>query len=332
MASAAYWLGSSAETVSLSSTAIIGSIGVITTHVEYSKALKEAGVGATVIRAGEFKALASSVEPLSDKARAQIEAHLTATYDVFIEHVAQARGDTVASADKRYGQGREFLGQSAVEAGIADSVSSFEKRLAEIEASLIDTTAKRAHNAGIPTRTSQMKVTLTEQQIAAAMAGVTAPQAAAPVEGAPASATTAPAAQPAAEPSAAAPAVEAAAQPDAVVAFLRTELSAANDKVTALTVEKTAMAGELAGLKATHEPLKALALKSLSTMRIALGGHAAADMSAESVLTEHAAASKQFEETFKAGGVAAAAPAEKATDPVRDPHHAARIAATRMAS
>ena len=55
MASAAYWLGSSAGDVYSSKTSVVGSIGVISTHMEISAMLKKEGVGVTVMRAGRVQ-------------------------------------------------------------------------------------------------------------------------------------------------------------------------------------------------------------------------------------------------------------------------------------
>jgi signal peptide peptidase SppA len=134
MLSAAYWTGATARKIYASNTANLGSVGVITTHIEMSKMLADAGVGVTVLRAGEFKALASNVEPLSDPARAQIMAQLEGTYKVFIEHVAAARGMSVEAADKSIGQGRVFLGQAAVAAGAADAITSFDDLVGTLQA------------------------------------------------------------------------------------------------------------------------------------------------------------------------------------------------------
>ena len=52
MASAAYWLGMSAGEVNVSRTAVAGSIGVITTHMEKSKMLKDEGTRSLLARVG----------------------------------------------------------------------------------------------------------------------------------------------------------------------------------------------------------------------------------------------------------------------------------------
>ena len=133
MASAAYWLGVGAREVNAGPLAMLGSIGVLQKHSERSKADAMSGITTTVLRAGKFKALGNPHEPLSDDARAEIQASLDYTYQVFMSHVAESRGVTYASGDAKMGQGRVFLGEQAVTAGLADKVTSYEEALAFAE-------------------------------------------------------------------------------------------------------------------------------------------------------------------------------------------------------
>lgn len=133
MASAAYWLGSSAGNIFATNLSMVGSIGVIATHMERSKMLEEAGIKVTVIRAGKFKALASPVEPLTAEARAQIQNQIDAVYEVFVQHVAEARGVSFEKADKQMAQGREFMGAEAKKAGLVDAITTFDAVLAKLQ-------------------------------------------------------------------------------------------------------------------------------------------------------------------------------------------------------
>lgn len=126
MLSAAYWLGCSAGQVFASNVAHVGSIGVLATHVDRSEQLRQDGLKVSIIRAGEFKALANSIEPLTEAARAQIQEGVDAAYQVFVGHVAEMRDTSYANADKTMAQGREFFGDQAVKAGLVDGITSFD--------------------------------------------------------------------------------------------------------------------------------------------------------------------------------------------------------------
>lgn len=125
LASAAYWIGSAADRVYASDkSAMIGSIGVVATHEDYSQAEKNAGVKISTISAGKYKAIASRHEPLTADGRAVIQAAVDHIYGNFVESVARNRGVTPATAAEKMGDGKIFLGQQAVAAGLVDGIST----------------------------------------------------------------------------------------------------------------------------------------------------------------------------------------------------------------
>lgn len=300
MASAAYWIGSSARKVYASQLSLVGSIGVITTHMEYSKALKEAGIGVTVLRAGQYKALANSMEPLTKAAVDQITAQLDVAYGVFINHVAARRGVTVDTADATMGQGREFMGRDALAAGLIDGVETFDNLLSTISATHVDrpqvTQSKYGHHMATQ---SDMKTALTQQQIAAIQGGVQLEQKpeTPPEPTAPEASTEAPA------PSAETPP---AAQPSAAVELMTKQLADAQAQLVEAKVELQGTKAALESAKAAQVDMAAIVSASVSSMRIALG-LSAIDLSAltpQSLVAEHTSLTKQFQAQFKAGGIA----------------------------
>lgn len=322
MASAALALGVSGRKVGASRTAVVGSLGVLATHMEYSEALKKEGVGATVLRAGKYKALVNSIEPLTSDAKAQAMEQLQATYDVFLEHVRDQREPkaTLDSFDKRAGQGREFVGESAVKAGLVDQVTSFDKFMGGLLKRGVATKTAPSHtsvNFAQGTEMIKAKKALTEEQLAALAAGA-APEALgieieqqAEAEG---STEVQADAEGAKDDAAEGTQTQAAAQVtepqtgnDSVVALLKEQLAAANETVHTARNEAAAAKAALEALQATHTPLMAAVTDHLANMRIGLR-LPVVDMtkaSASELLAAHAAASEQFKKQFRAGGVAA---------------------------
>lgn len=127
MASAAYWAGSAADQVYVSSdTTAVGSIGVVSTHVDYSEQLKERGVKVTEIYAGKYKRIASEYKPLSKEGRETMQDHVDYLYSVFVGTVAKHRGVDEKTVLDNMADGRLFIGQQAVDAGLVDGVTTLD--------------------------------------------------------------------------------------------------------------------------------------------------------------------------------------------------------------
>lgn len=125
MASAAYWIGSAADRVFITGeTTQVGSIGVVATHTDLSKAEEMRGVKTTEITAGKYKRIASEHKPLSDEARAAIQEQVDHVYSVFVNEVARHRSTDVETVLDKMADGRIFLGSKAIDAGLVDGVST----------------------------------------------------------------------------------------------------------------------------------------------------------------------------------------------------------------
>lgn len=122
MASAAYWLASQASEIHISPTGEVGSIGVITGHMDFSEELKMWGVKYTPLFAGERKADGSPYLPLSDEAKAGIQRRLNAIYAEFISAVALGRG--IDEDEIRETQAAMFASKESVRRKLADKVST----------------------------------------------------------------------------------------------------------------------------------------------------------------------------------------------------------------
>ncbi len=127
MASAAYWIGSAADQIYASNdTAIIGSIGVVSTHVDYSGQLKDRGVKVTEIYAGKYKRIASEYGPLTKEGKQSMQDHVDYLYSVFVGTVAKYRGVDEKTVLNDMADGRLFIGQQAVDAGLVDGVATLD--------------------------------------------------------------------------------------------------------------------------------------------------------------------------------------------------------------
>lgn len=132
MASAAYWIGAAADSIYISgNTTQLGSIGVVARHIDVSKYEEKIGLKTSEITAGKYKRIASQFEPLTESGRRTIQDQVDYIYSVFVgdiaafrpgldpEPVKEGRDETIPWAD-----GRIFLGNQAIDAGLVDGVST----------------------------------------------------------------------------------------------------------------------------------------------------------------------------------------------------------------
>lgn len=128
MASAAYWIGSASDKVYISNnTTIVGSIGVITKHYDFSEAQKANGTKVTSIYAGQYKDVGSEHKPLNKDDKENIQERIDYFYSVFVDSVARNRGVSVDKVLNDMADAKLFIGEQAIEAGLVDGVLTFEK-------------------------------------------------------------------------------------------------------------------------------------------------------------------------------------------------------------
>jgi signal peptide peptidase SppA len=127
MGSAAYWIGSAADEIVMSGdTTQIGSIGVVATHIDVSKAEERMGYKTTEIVAGKFKRIASQYAPLSEEGKATIQDIVDHVYSIFVRDVANNRGVNEEKVLSDMADGRIFLGQKAIKAGLVDRMETLD--------------------------------------------------------------------------------------------------------------------------------------------------------------------------------------------------------------
>lgn len=129
-ASAAYWLASACTAIGASCDATIGSVGILSIHVERSKQLAEMGIGVTIIRHGDNKCLENSLEPLSAKAREQAQQRIDAYGKLFDGAVSVGRQVPLEKVASQFGSGLCFMGHEAQGRQMIDHVCSWQEFLA----------------------------------------------------------------------------------------------------------------------------------------------------------------------------------------------------------
>ena len=121
--------------VHVSRTGGVGSIGVVTTHVDMSKLMSDIGYAITFIYAGDHKVDGNPYEPLPASVKADIQERIDALYQIFVSTVARNRG--IDEAAVRETQSRCFMAPQALSNGLADKIGTLDDSLAAFSASLI---------------------------------------------------------------------------------------------------------------------------------------------------------------------------------------------------
>lgn len=138
--SAGYSIISSADTVNVSRTGGVGSIGVVTSHLDVSKAMDRDGYVLTFIYAGKHKVDGNPYATLPDDVKARIQARIDNLYSIFVSTVARNR--SMDEGAVRATEALTFSADDALVAGLADTIGPFDDALADFAASFDPSTGE----------------------------------------------------------------------------------------------------------------------------------------------------------------------------------------------
>lgn len=120
--SAAYWIASACDRITVPRTGGVGSIGVVWMHCDFSQALSASGIKVTFVKRGTRKVDGAPEIPLSDEALSRFQKEIDTVGELFEGAVARNRG---LSPEKiRDMNANTFLGADGVSQGLADVVMS----------------------------------------------------------------------------------------------------------------------------------------------------------------------------------------------------------------
>lgn len=118
--SAAYAIASAADRISVPRTGGVGSVGVITMHLDWTQRIKDDGLKVTIITFGSRKAEGSPYRELSEEALAAIQHDINTMGELFVNTVARNRG--ISAKIIKNTQAACFMAADGVELGLADEV------------------------------------------------------------------------------------------------------------------------------------------------------------------------------------------------------------------
>jgi len=135
-ASAAYWIASAADEILAGKTAVLGSIGVRSTYVDYRGWEEKQGIHTYEFLSSQSPKKKFDPEVKDDRARLQVL--LDDLAEVMGNAIGRNRGITAQEVFETYGAGDVMVGERAVDAGLADRIGTYEEIHAELAARVSD--------------------------------------------------------------------------------------------------------------------------------------------------------------------------------------------------
>ncbi|SFQ18154.1 serine protease SohB [Roseivivax halotolerans] len=129
-ASGGYWIASAADEIFADPSSILGSIGVISAGFGAHVFLQRQGFERRVYTAGKSKSMLDPFRPEQEEDVERLNRLLEQLHGNFIDQVKTRRGDKLAD-DPDLFTGEVWLGQSAVDVGLADGIGHLEKVMKE---------------------------------------------------------------------------------------------------------------------------------------------------------------------------------------------------------
>ena len=120
-ASGGYWVASAADHIIANRMSITGSIGVISSYLEFSGLMEEYGVGYEQLTAGKYKDMGVPYRKLQDEEKSIFQSKLNTIHGFFKEEIAENR-KLSEEAVEQLATGEFFLGVEAFSLGLVDEL------------------------------------------------------------------------------------------------------------------------------------------------------------------------------------------------------------------
>lgn len=133
--SGAYLVASAADRIYASSMALVGSIGVTASYLEFAGLLERYNISYINLTKGAYKEMANPLKHITESERALLEKKLQLIYDAFIAEVAENRNISKEKA-LELANGEFFIAEEALEKGLIDKIAYFDEIKAELEQEL----------------------------------------------------------------------------------------------------------------------------------------------------------------------------------------------------
>lgn len=127
-ASGGYYISSAADAIFANPGTLTGSIGVITSYLNFYDLLNKIGVKGVVIKSGNYKDIGNPTRPITEQERRILQALLDDTYDQFLSDVAKGRNIQKPTIAK-IAQGLIYTGKQAKKIGLVDYLGDYDQAI-----------------------------------------------------------------------------------------------------------------------------------------------------------------------------------------------------------
>ncbi|MFA4887451.1 MAG: signal peptide peptidase SppA [Candidatus Nanoarchaeia archaeon] len=131
-ASGAYWVATATDKIIASPMSITGSVGVISSYLEFSNLFEKYGIDYERLVAGKYKDMGTPYKELTAEERRIMERKLNDIHKIFLQDVAVNRKLTQQQINK-ISTGEFFLGTEAKELGLVDVLLTKEQAITLIK-------------------------------------------------------------------------------------------------------------------------------------------------------------------------------------------------------
>lgn len=118
-ASGAYWIASASDQIIANRMSITGSIGVLSSYLEFDKLMEKYGISYQQMTAGKYKDIGTPFRELKNDERQLLQSKLNKIHSFFIQEIADNRKLDVEKV-RELATGEFFLGVEAQQLGLID--------------------------------------------------------------------------------------------------------------------------------------------------------------------------------------------------------------------
>jgi len=131
-ASGAYWVASAADHIVSDPVSVTGSVGVLSSYLEFSGLLQDYNVSYEEITAGELKELGSPFKELEENERQTLQRKIDLLGEYFLNDVVENRGLT-SQQKADVGTAQFYIGIESIDAGLVDELGGRQEAINWLE-------------------------------------------------------------------------------------------------------------------------------------------------------------------------------------------------------